>query len=41
MLLDAMGDLLARSYLMVRRSESEAYGANDVLFELEHHFFKY
>jgi glutamine synthetase len=40
-LLDAMGDLLARSYLTVRRSESEAYTSKDLMFELENHFFKY
>ena len=40
-LLDAMGDLLARSYLAVRRSEWESFFAEDAAFEQRHHFFKY
>jgi len=40
-LLDALGELLARSYLAVRRSEWEAYSAQDAAFEQKHHFFKY
>jgi glutamine synthetase len=41
LLLDALGELLARSYLAVRRSEWEAYSAQDATFEHKHHFFKY
>jgi glutamine synthetase len=40
-LLDALGDLLARSYLAVRRSEWEAFSAADPTFEQRHHIFKY
>jgi glutamine synthetase len=40
-ILDALGDLLARSYLAVRRSEWEAFSAEDEAFEQRHHFFKY
>ncbi len=40
-LLDAMGDLLARSFLAVRRSEWAAFSAEDAAFEQAHHFFKY
>jgi glutamine synthetase len=37
----AMGDVLARSYLAVRRSEWEAYSAADEAFEQRGHFEKY
>jgi glutamine synthetase len=40
-LLGTMGDLLARSYLAVRRSEWEAFSVHDAAFEQRHHFFKY
>jgi glutamine synthetase len=40
-LLEALGDLLRRSYLAVRRSEWEAYSSQDAAFEQRHHFFKY
>jgi glutamine synthetase len=40
-LLGALGDLLARSYLAVRRSEWQAFSSHDALYEQEHHFFKY
>jgi glutamine synthetase len=40
-LLEALGDLLRRSYLAVRRSEWEAYSSEDADFEQRHHFFKY
>jgi glutamine synthetase len=37
----AMGDVLARSYLAVRRSEWEAYSSADEAFEQQGHFEKY
>jgi glutamine synthetase len=37
----ALGELLARSYLAVRRSEWEAYSAGDAAFEQRGHFEKY
>lgn len=40
-LMDALGPLLARAYLAVRRSEVAAYGAEDDAFEFRHHFHKY
>jgi glutamine synthetase len=40
-LTDALGDLLARSYLAVRRSEWQAFSAQDAAFEQRHHFYKY
>jgi len=40
-LMGALGDMLGRSYLAVRRSEFEAFAAQDDAFEQRHHFFKY
>ena len=40
-LMEALGDLLARSYLAVRRSEWEAYSAADEEFQFRNHFLKY
>ena len=40
-LLDAMGDLLARCYLAVRRSEATAFAAGDKDFEIRGHFYKF
>jgi glutamine synthetase len=40
-LMEALGDLLGRSYVTVRRSEYAAYSAQDPAFEYRHHFFKY
>jgi glutamine synthetase len=37
----ALGPVLARSYLMVRRSEWETYSAEDEAFEQQGHFLKY
>jgi glutamine synthetase len=37
----ALGDVLARSYLAVRRSEWAAYSAGDEAFEQQGHFSKY
>jgi glutamine synthetase len=40
-LMDALGPVLAESYLAVRRSEWEAYSAGDEAFEQQGHFSKY
>jgi glutamine synthetase len=40
-LLDTMGDLLARCYLAVRRSEDEAFSAQDKQFEIRNHFYRF
>ena len=40
-LMDALGPVLAGSYLAVRRSEWEAYSAGDEAFEQQGHFSKY
>jgi glutamine synthetase len=40
-LLEAMGPLLAHSYLAIRRGNWELFSRNDVNFELKHHFYKY
>jgi glutamine synthetase len=41
LLTDALGPVLTRSYLAVRRSEGEAYSAGDEAFEQQGHFLKY
>jgi glutamine synthetase len=41
LLMDALGDLLARSYLAVRRSEARAYAEQDEAFEFREHLYKY
>jgi glutamine synthetase len=38
---DALGPVLAESYLAVRRSEWDAYSAGDEAFEQQGHFLKY
>ena len=40
-LTDAMGPLLAASYLTVRRSDWELFSQHDADFEIRHHFYKY
>lgn len=40
-LLDTMGDLLSRCYLAVRRSENEAFSAQDEQFEIHNHFYRF
>jgi glutamine synthetase len=40
-LTDALGPVLAESYLAVRRSEWDAYSAGDEAFEQQGHFLKY
>ncbi len=37
----ALGDVLAREYLAVKRSEVRAFAGKDVAFEIEHHFYKF
>jgi len=39
--MDALGSVLARSYLAVRRSEWAAYSTGDEAFEQQGHFLKY
>jgi len=41
LLMDALGDLLARVFVAVKRSEVEAFAAEDETFELASHFYKY
>jgi glutamine synthetase len=38
---DALGDVLAREYLAVKRSEVRAFDGKGVAFEVEQHFYKY
>ena len=38
---DALGDVLAREYLAVKRSEVRAFDGKGVAFEIEQHFYKY
>ncbi|SDT33161.1 glutamine synthetase [Friedmanniella luteola] len=40
-LMDALGPLLSRCYLAVRRSEHAAFAAQDVAFEVRHHFYRF
>ena len=40
-LLDAMGPMLAESYLAIRWGEWRLFSVNDVDFELKRHFYKY
>jgi glutamine synthetase len=40
-ILPAMQDLLARCYIKVRRSEAEAFAAQDVDFEIRHHLYRF
>jgi glutamine synthetase len=40
-LLGSMPDLLARCYLAVRRSEDEAFSAQDKDFEIRNHFYRF
>src|SRR5215475_3943371 len=37
----ALGPTLARAYLAVKRSESEAFGKESAAFETKHHFWKF
>jgi len=40
-LLATMGDLLSRCYLAVRRSENDAFSAQDEDFEIRNHFYRF
>jgi glutamine synthetase len=40
-LMDALGDLLGRSYLAVRRSEARAYAEMSDAAQFQGHFYKY
>ncbi len=40
-LTSALGDLLADAYITVKRSEADAFAAQDLAFELKHHFYKF
>jgi glutamine synthetase len=40
-LTDSMGEMLARCYLAVRRSEEKAFAAEDTDFEIRNHFYKF
>jgi hypothetical protein len=39
--MQALGDLLGRSYLAVRRSEARVYAAMDEEAQFRGHFYKY
>jgi glutamine synthetase len=40
-LMPALGPMLARAYLAVKRSEAEAFGRENADFETKHHFWKF
>jgi glutamine synthetase len=40
-LMAALGSLLARSFLAVKRGEWEAFSKEDAAFEQKHHFWKF
>jgi glutamine synthetase len=40
-LMGALGDVLCRTFLTVKRSEAAAFEAEDEVFELANHFYKY
>ena len=40
-LCDALGPLLSRCYLAVRRSEASAFDAEDADFEIRNHFYRF
>ena len=40
-LAEAMGPVLFKEYLVVKRSEVQAFDGKDAAFEIEHHFYKY
>jgi glutamine synthetase len=41
MLIEALGPLLSRAYLAVKRLEWESFSKEDVAFEMKHHFWKF
>jgi glutamine synthetase len=40
-LIEALGPLLARAYLAVKRLEWESFSKEDVAFEVKNHFWKF
>ena len=40
-LVDALGPLLSRCYLAVRRSEAAAFAAENLDFEIRNHFYRF
>jgi glutamine synthetase len=40
-LMDALGPVLGKEYLIVKRSEVKGFAGQDVAFELDQHFYKY
>jgi glutamine synthetase len=40
-LMDALGPLLSKAYLAVKRLEWESFSKEDVAFEIKHHFWKF
>jgi glutamine synthetase len=40
-LLSALGPLLARSFLAVKRAEWQAFSKEETAFEQKHHFWKF
>ena len=41
LLVEAMGDLMYRSYMAVRRSEEQVFSEQDIDFEIRNHFYKF
>ena len=41
MLRAALGDVLAKEYLAVKRSEVRGFEGKDIAFEIAQHFYKY
>ena len=41
LLMEALGPVLAGSFLAVKRSEYRSFAAEDVVFEIRHHFHKF
>jgi glutamine synthetase len=41
LLQDAMGELMGRAYLMVRRAEAASFAAQDMDYEIRNHFYKF
>ena len=39
--MNALGPLLAKSFLAVKRLEWESFSKEDVNFEIKHHFWKF
>ena len=41
MLREALGEPLAKEYVIVKRSEVRAFDGKDAAFEIEQHFYKF